>query len=146
MSNKTESPKVRLAFMQEYTRATPAATIDILDEHIAGLDPKPHLLLTPEAFIGGYPRGHGFGMVVGSRTQEGRDLYYRYYTNCIAASRDDEHVKRLEEIAKKYGVFLVVGAVVKGDAGQAEGSLWCAVLYIDPEKGLVGWRGKVMPV
>jgi nitrilase len=37
------------------------------------------LLLFPEAFIPGYPRGLSFGMVVGSRKPEGRQLWQRYW-------------------------------------------------------------------
>ncbi|NIP26048.1 MAG: nitrilase, partial [Phycisphaerae bacterium] len=33
------------------------------------------LVLFPEALIPGYPRGLSFGMVVGSRTQEGREIW-----------------------------------------------------------------------
>ena len=36
------------------------------------------LILFPEAFIPVYPRGLSFGMVVGSRTPEGRRLWGRY--------------------------------------------------------------------
>src|SRR5262245_27918074 len=36
------------------------------------------LILLPEAFIGGYPRGLSFGTVVGSRSGAGRDLFARY--------------------------------------------------------------------
>ncbi len=37
------------------------------------------LVLLPEAFIPGYPRGLGFGMVVGNRSPEGRSLWTRYW-------------------------------------------------------------------
>ena len=45
---------------------------------------SPDLVLFPEAFLPGYPRGLTFGAVVGSRSQEGRELYARYYQNAIA--------------------------------------------------------------
>ena len=31
------------------------------------------LVVFPEAFVGGYPRGSGFGAVVGNRSEEGRE-------------------------------------------------------------------------
>ena len=37
------------------------------------------LVLLPEAFIPAYPRGFSFGMVVGSRSEEGRNLWKRYW-------------------------------------------------------------------
>ena len=36
------------------------------------------LVVFPEAFVSGYPRGSTFGMVVGARTAEGREEYRRY--------------------------------------------------------------------
>src|SRR5262249_28782922 len=41
------------------------------------------LILFPEAFIGGYPKGEDFGARVGSRTPEGRALFRRYYEGAI---------------------------------------------------------------
>src|SRR5256885_12675987 len=37
------------------------------------------LSLFPEAFVSGYPRGVGFGSVVGYRTAEGREQFRRYW-------------------------------------------------------------------
>jgi nitrilase len=37
------------------------------------------LVVFPEAFIGGYPKGEDFGARVGSRTPEGRKLFRRYF-------------------------------------------------------------------
>ena len=39
------------------------------------------LLLFPEAVLPGYPRGLGFGTVVGSRSPEGRCTWQRYWAN-----------------------------------------------------------------
>ena len=41
------------------------------------------LILFPEAFVGGYPRGLDFGVRVGSRTPEGRELFRRYWESCV---------------------------------------------------------------
>ena len=45
--------------------------------------PQLDLLLFPEAFIGGYPRGVDFGIAVGGRSPEGRKLFAEYYHNAI---------------------------------------------------------------
>jgi nitrilase len=37
------------------------------------------LAVFPEAFIGGYPKGLDFGAVVGSRSNEGRKQFRRYW-------------------------------------------------------------------
>ena len=39
------------------------------------------LILFPEAFVSGYPRGLDFGTRIGSRTPEGRELFRRYWEN-----------------------------------------------------------------
>ena len=36
------------------------------------------LAVLPEAFLGGYPKGYDFGITVGSRSAEGRELFRRY--------------------------------------------------------------------
>ena len=41
------------------------------------------LIVFPESFIPGYPRGFDFGATIGRRTKEGRELYATYYNNSI---------------------------------------------------------------
>lgn len=113
-----------------------------------------HLILFPEAFLGGYPRTCDFGAVVGSRTDEGRDQYYKYWQDAVdlgdscpegtgvyKPGAGDGIREELEEVAKNTGVFIVVGVIEKSG-----GSLYCACLFVDPNKGVVGKRRKVMPV
>ena len=44
------------------------------------------IVLLPEAFIPAYPRGFTFGMKIGSRNEEGRALWKRYWENAIETS------------------------------------------------------------
>jgi len=98
------------------------------------------LLVFPESFISGYPRGFSFGTVVGSRTQEGRTQYLEYYKNSIDLASSD--LKKLEAIAAKFQLYLVIGVTEK----QAKnGSLYCSMLYISPTKGLLGVHRKIKP-
>ena len=54
------------------TPATIAKLADLTsDARSIGAD----FVVFPEAFVGGYPKGHSFGAVVGERTEEGRDWY-----------------------------------------------------------------------
>ncbi len=54
------------------------------------------VVLLPEAFIPAYPRGFSFGMVVGSRSVEGRCLWKRYWDNAIELpSREVEALGKL---------------------------------------------------
>lgn len=125
------------------------------------------ILLLPEAYIGGYPRGTNFGARIGSRTDDGREEYARYYDAAAdlgdtvgdggagagtkwlkkQLSEDDDEVRgdgtreELERIASDSGVFIVTGLVEK-----AGGTLYCSVVYVCPKQGMLGKRRKVMPV
>ena len=101
---------------------------------------KYQLLVFPESFIPGYPRGFSFGAKVGSRTEEGRKLYAEYHKNSI--QKDSEDLKKLEKLSKKYKVYLVMGVTEKSDDN---GSLYCSMLYISPTKGLLGIHRKIKP-
>jgi len=52
-------------------------------EHLLSEAAGARLVVFPEAFIGGYPKGQDFGAGVGSRTPEGRKLFRRYYESAI---------------------------------------------------------------
>lgn len=157
---------IRLGTASPATRSTTAATISHLG-HIAqrAAAQKIDILLLPEAFIGGYPRGTSFGSKIGSRTAGGRDEYLEYFEGAVdlgdtvgesAAGGGDKWVNRelpggeergdgtrekLEKIAKDTGVFIVTGLVEK-----TGGTLYCAAVYVCPQKGMLGKRRKVMPV
>ena len=98
------------------------------------------LIVFPESFIPGYPRGFTFGTKVGSRTFEGRELYATYYENSIDIGSDD--LKRLEQLAKAQNVYLVLGVTEKN---KTSGSLYCSMLYISPIAGLMGVHRKIKP-
>src|SRR5438132_311880 len=41
------------------------------------------LVVFPEAFIAGYPKGHDFGVSIGMRAPEGRDEFRRLFESAI---------------------------------------------------------------
>ncbi|CAM1510604.1 Fc.00g009390.m01.CDS01 [Cosmosporella sp. VM-42] len=124
------------------------------------------ILLLPEAYIGGYPRGSAFGCVIGNRTEEGREEFAKYFEQAVDLGdtvgngggaglkwvrrelggsdgdqvRGDGTREELERIARESGVFIVVGCIEK-----TGGSLYCSVVYVDPKEGIIGKRRKVMP-
>ena len=117
----------------------PARTIDklaILAGEAATKGAK--LIVLPEAFVGGYPKGLDFGARVGSRTGEGRDWFRIYYDGAIDVP--GPHTVRLGEIASAHGVYLVTG-VIERDGG----TLYCAALFFGPDGKLLGRRRKLMP-
>jgi len=99
-----------------------------------------NLLVFPESFIPGYPRGFSFGATIGNRTDEGRKLYAEYYENSLDLQGKD--LKKFEDMAKKNNVYLVIGATEREDLN---GSLYCSMLYISPTKGLLGVHRKIKP-
>jgi len=98
------------------------------------------LIVFPESFIPGYPRGFTFGNKVGSRSSEGRELYAAYYENSIDIESED--LKRLEKLAKSQHVYLIMGVTEKNNTS---GSLFCSMLYISPVAGLMGVHRKIKP-
>ncbi|PCI63663.1 MAG: nitrilase [Kordiimonadales bacterium] len=96
------------------------------------------LVVMPEAFVGGYPKGLDFGVRLGSRTPEGRDMFRRYVEHAIEVPGSDADA--IGEIVAKAGVYLVVG-VVERDGG----TLYCTALYFAPNGSLLGKHRKLMP-
>lgn len=98
------------------------------------------LLVFPESFVPGYPRGFTFGNTVGERTAEGRELFLEYYSQSVDLESKD--LTLLENLAKKHSVYLIIGITEK----QAKnGSLYCSLLYISPTRGLLGVHRKIKP-
>lgn len=96
------------------------------------------LIVLPEAFLGGYPKGFDFGITVGSRSPEGRELFRRYRE--AAVQLDGPETARLAELAAELDVHLVAG-VIERDGG----TLYCTAVFVDPRDGLVAHHRKLMP-
>ncbi len=78
--------KIRAAVVQagSYVFDTPR-TIEKLRKYCAEARATgATLVVFPEAFLGGYPKGIDFGARVGSRSAEGRDDFRRYWDSAIA--------------------------------------------------------------
>ena len=96
------------------------------------------LVVFPEAFVGGYPKGQDFGARVGSRTPEGRKAFRRYYEGAIDVP--SPATRRLGEAARAAGTWLVIG-VIERDGG----TLYCTALFFAPDGRLAGKHRKLMP-
>ena len=96
------------------------------------------LILFPEVFVGGYPRGEDFGSVVGGGTPRGRDAFRRYWEGAIDIPGDE--VQRISEAARSQDIHLVTG-VLERDGG----TVYCAVLFFGPDGRLLGKHRKLMP-
>lgn len=96
------------------------------------------LLVFPEAFIGGYPKGASFGAPVGMRKPEGREAYKEYHK--AAVDLDGPEIATLAEACAETGLFVVVGVIERD-----RGTLYCTALFIDGARGVVGKHRKLMP-
>lgn len=95
------------------------------------------VVVLPEAFLGGYPKGFDFGVTVGARTREGRDEFRRYFDSAVDVPGPE--IQTLSDLTADLGVYVVVGAVERRG-----GTLYCVALFFGPE-GLLGLHRKLMP-
>ena len=100
------------------------------------------IVVFPEAFIPGYPRGFSFGTKVGSRAPEGRKDWLRYWENSILVP--SETTDRLGEAARDAGVYLIIG-VIERDNESSGGTVFCTVLFFGPDGTLLGKHRKLKP-
>lgn len=100
------------------------------------------IVVFPETFIPAYPRGLSFGTVIGSRTENGRKDWYRYWENSIPVP--SEATDQLGEAAREAGVYLVMG-VTERDSEYSGGTLYCTVIFIGPDGTLLGKHRKLKP-
>jgi nitrilase len=96
------------------------------------------LVVFPEAFISGYPKGHDFGVSVGLRSPEGRDEFRRLFESAIEVP--GEATQAIGEVARDQAVHLVVGVVEREG-----GTLYCTALIFGPDGTLLGKHRKLMP-
>jgi len=108
------------------------------------------LVVFPEAFIGGYPKGYDFGVRLGSRSSEGREEFRRLFDSAIqlpeaiqlpgASQLPSPAADFIGSVAKEHALHLVVG-VVERDGG----TLYCTSLTFGPDGALLGTHRKLMP-
>lgn len=96
------------------------------------------LIVFPEAFLSGYPKGEDFGARVGMRTPEGRALFRRYHESAIDVPGPE--TERLAAACRDRAANLVIGVIER-----ERGTLYCTALFFDAEGVLRGKHRKVMP-
>ena len=96
------------------------------------------LVVFPEAFIAGYPKGVDFGARVGMRLPEGRQEFQRYWESAIDVPGPVTYT--LGELARTHQLHLVIGVIEREG-----GTLYCTVLFFGDDGRLLGKHRKVMP-
>ncbi len=99
------------------------------------------LVLFPEAFISGYPRGLSFGAILGSRSAEGRRLYRRYVESAIAIPGPEASL--LAATAAELGIYLAVGVIERDQI--ATSSVYCTLALWGPDGSLLNVHRKIKP-
>uniref|UniRef100_A0A803KR73 cyanoalanine nitrilase n=1 Tax=Chenopodium quinoa TaxID=63459 RepID=A0A803KR73_CHEQI len=118
MGADSSAPTVRATVVQASTvfYDTPA-TLEKAERLLAeAASYGAQLVVFPEAFIGGYPRGSNFGVTIGPE------------------------VDRLAAMAGKYKVYLVMGVIERDGY-----TLYCSVLFFDSQGHYMGKHRKMMP-
>ena len=100
------------------------------------------LIVFPEAYIPAYPRGLGFGAVVGSRSPEGRVDWERYWGQSVDVP--GPATEALGAVARQASAYLVIG-VVERDRQFSRGTLYCTLLYFGPDGRLIHKHRKLKP-
>ncbi|KAJ4970827.1 hypothetical protein NE237_003926 [Protea cynaroides] len=136
MGADSAAPTVRATVVQASTifYDTPAtldkAEILIADASALGSQ----LVVFPEAFIGGYPRGSTFDVIIGA----GKEEFQKYHAAAINVPGPE--VDRLAAIARNYKVYLVMGVI------EREGyTLYCTILFFNSQGQYLGKHRKLMP-
>ncbi len=96
------------------------------------------LVVFPEAFIGGYPKGHDFGVSVGIRSSDGRDEFRRLYESAVEIPGPETGL--IGSVARDHAIHLVVGVVEREG-----GTLFCTALIFGPDGQVLGKHRKLMP-
>ena len=96
------------------------------------------IVVFPEAFIGGYPKGMGYGVVVGNRDAAGREEYRLTLESAIAVPGPE--TTRLGEAAATHGCYVVIGVIEREG-----GTCYCTALFFTPDGALAGTHRKLMP-
>ena len=96
------------------------------------------LLVFPEAFIGGYPKGADFHIYLGGRTPQGRAEFKHYFDAAVTV--DGPEIAQLASAAAQHRMYLVVGIIER-----AGGTLYCTAVYIGAQGQVLGKHRKLMP-
>ncbi|WLH65793.1 carbon-nitrogen hydrolase family protein [Pseudomonas sp. FP2300] len=115
-----------------------ATLAQILSYENAIREADARLVVMPEALLGGYPKGEGFGTQLGYRLPEGREAFARYFANAIDVPGVE--TEALAGLSARTGASLVLGVIER-----AGSTLYCTALYFEPEAGLVARHRKLMP-
>src|SRR5438270_5910992 len=95
------------------------------------------VILFPEAFIPGYPKGMNYGLVVGARDPIGREEFRLYLEAAIEVPGPE--TSRLGEAAAAHSCYVVIGVIEREG-----GTCYCTALFFGRDGSLLGTHRKHM--
>ena len=95
------------------------------------------VLLFPEAFIPGYPKGLNYGLSVGASDSGGRKEFQRYFDASIAVP--SIYTNRIGEAAGANRCYVVIGVIER-----EHGTCYCTPLFFGLDGTLLGKHRKLM--
>ena len=96
------------------------------------------VIVFPEAFVTGYPKGLNYGVVVGVRDPAGREEFRLYLDAAIDVP--GSQTRRLGEAAATHRSYVVIGVIEREG-----GTCYCTVLFFAPDGTMLGKHRKIMP-
>ena len=96
------------------------------------------VIVFPEAFVPGYPKGVNYGLVVGARDPAGREEFRLYLEAAIEVP--SAQTRRLGKAAAAHRAYVVIGVIER-----EHGTCYCTVLFFGPDGNLLGKHRKLMP-
>ena len=96
------------------------------------------VIVFPEAFITGYPKGLNYGLVVGARDEAGREEFRLYLEAAIEVPGPETLL--LGKAAASHGCYVVIGVIER-----ELGTCYCTALFFGPNGDLLGKHRKLMP-
>jgi len=92
----------------------------------------------PETFLPGYPAFVGPGVRLWNPTDD--SAYARYVDQAVRI--DGPEISAITQAARDCEMFVYLGVVERADSG---GSVYCSLVAIDPDAGVVGVHRKLKP-
>ncbi|WP_218029014.1 carbon-nitrogen hydrolase family protein [Tengunoibacter tsumagoiensis] len=98
------------------------------------------IIVFPEAFLSGYPRGLRFDSAIGSRGAKGKQDWVRYWRSSVAVPSDA--LEPLASAIQEANSYVVMGVT---EQASESGTLYCTLLYYGPDGTLLGKHRKLKP-
>ncbi len=119
--------------------ATATKVVELLKRAAAK---RVELVVFPETFLSGYP----FWVMLGGAGRFGDPDHARAYGAYLEAAveLDGPELRAVAEAARELDIFVFLGVSERGKA-SGRGTIYCTLVAIDPERGIVGAHRKLNP-